>query len=63
MNFNDFIGCPLADIVDYCKSNNIEYTVTELETTKLNYDTMLVVKVQVLEDKVNIIVDRFLLEI
>ena len=47
MNFNDFIGCPLADIVDYCKSNNIEYTVTELETTKLNYDTMLVVKVQV----------------
>ena len=63
MNFEDYIGYPLDYVKTELKSKNIEYKVIESSEIQKNYDTILVVRITQKDGFVEIITDKFLLNI
>ena len=63
MNYQDFIGFKLNEVINFFKQNTIDYEVFYIETNKPNYDNLLVTNIKLINNKVKIYVDRFLLQI
>ena len=63
MNYQDFIGFKLNEVINFFKQNKIDYEVVYIDTNKLNYDNLLVTNIKLINYKVKIYVDRFLLQI
>ncbi len=63
MNYQDFIGFKLNEVINFFKQNKIDYEVVYIDTNKLNYDNLLVTNIKLINNKVKIYVDRFLLQI
>ena len=63
MNYQDFIGFKLNEVINFFKQNKIDYEVVYIDTNKLNYDNLLVTNIKLINNKVKIYGDRFLLQI
>ena len=63
MNYQDFIGFELNEVINILKQNKIDYEVIYIESNKEKYDKLLVTNVKTFNDKVKVYVDRFLLQV
>ncbi len=63
LDFNDLIGLPLEKAKEKLKSNNLSYEIIESNSQMKNFDTLLVVQVNVNQNKIVLVVDKFLLNI
>ena len=54
------IGKTKSEIIKYCESNKIKYTLTEMDSKAgINYDTELVVRAVMQGEVLNLIVGKF----
>lgn len=63
MDFNELVGLPIKVVEKKLTDKKIIFKVTENLSFKEKYDTILVVKVNSLPDVVEIVTDKFLLNI
>ena len=63
MDYSNFIGFTLFEVEEFFKKNGIDYFVTYVNSKKEQFDNFLVVNIKQEDKKVNIIVDRFLINI
>lgn len=63
MDFQNYIGYPLEVVEQELKNRNINYKVVESSEIQKKFDTILVVKISQKEEYVEIVTDRFLLNI
>lgn len=63
MDYSNFIGFPLSELEAFFNKNGIDYFITYVSSKKEQFDNFLVVNIKKEEKKVNIIVDRFLINI
>lgn len=63
LDFNDLIGLPLEKAKEKLKSNNLSYEIIENNSQMKIFDTLLVVQVNVNQNKIVLVVEKFLLNI
>ncbi len=63
MKLQDYIGFPLDYVKNELNKFSIKYKVVENSDIQKNYDTILVVKISQKNDYVEIVTDKFLLNI
>lgn len=63
MDFNELVGLPIKVVEKKLTDEKIKFKVTENLSFKEKYDTILVVKVNSFPDVVEIVTDKFLLNI
>ena len=63
MNYQNFVGMPLLKVLDELNKAKVSYIIEEQNAVQKKYDTVLVVKVVKLDNKIKLVTDRFLLDI
>lgn len=63
MDYQNFIGRPLSYVLNELDSIGVSYIIEEHNKIQKKFDTVLVVKVEQLDNAIKLVVDRFLLEI
>ena len=63
MNHQNFVGMPLLKVLDELNKAKVSYIIEEQNAVQKKYDTVLVVKVVELDNKIKLVTDRFLLDI
>ena len=63
MDYQNFIGRPLSYVLNELDSIGVSYIIEEHNKIQKKFDTVLVVKVEQLDNAIKLVVDRFLLDI
>ena len=63
MDYQNFVGMPLLKVLDELTQAKVSYIIEEQNAVQKKYDTVLVVKVVELDNKIKLVTDRFLLDI
>lgn len=63
MDYQKFVGMPLLKVLDELNKAGVSYIIEEQNDVQKKYDTVLVVKVSKLDDKIKLVTDKFLLDI
>lgn len=64
MEFENLIGLPLLEVEKILKSKSINYKILENSSIQKKYDTIIVIKITMLEDGlVQLVTDKFLINI
>jgi len=63
MEYQNYIGKPLDDVLSELNKLGIAYIIEDNNGSKEKFDTVLVVKVEKVNDKLKIVTDKFLLNV
>lgn len=63
MNLQNYVGYPLAFVIEELNKQNLKYNIIDSNSEKLKYDTILVIKIEQLNNIINIITDKFMFEV
>ena len=63
MNINNYVGFPIETVKKELDKNLIKYKVVESSDAQRNFDTILVVKVTQKDDYIELVTDKFMLNI
>lgn len=63
MNLQNYVGYPLAFVIEELNKQNLKYNIIDSNSEKLKYDTILVIKIEQMNNIINIITDKFMFEV
>lgn len=63
MNLQNYVGYPLAFVIEELNKQNLKYNIIDSNSEKLKYDTILVIKIEQVNNIINIITDKFMFEV